>query len=177
MSCMCSLKYVFVIAGLVAALSSAAQGQFYQYTDRNGNIVFTDTPPSGSDANEKKTTDRGVYWSAPRREPEPLTRRGTGKAQDEPAQEKQRRPDYGGITVIMYKTSWCGYCKKAGAYVRSLGANLVEYDIEASPDRKEEMKAKSGGSSGVPLIDIGGILIHGYSPEAIKSAIEKVVSR
>lgn len=62
-------------------------------------------------------------------------------------------------------------------YVRSLGANLVEYDIEASPDRKAEMKQKSGGSTGVPLLDIGGIILRGYSPEAIKSALEKVAAR
>ena len=62
-------------------------------------------------------------------------------------------------------------------YVRSLGANLVEYDIEASPDRKEEMKTKSGGSTAVPLIDIGGIIIRGFSPEAIKSALERAASR
>ena len=62
-------------------------------------------------------------------------------------------------------------------YVRSLGANLVEYDIEASPDRKAEMKGKSGGSSSVPLLDIGGIIIRGYSPEALKAAMDKVAAR
>ncbi len=105
MNAISSLKYVIIVAVLMA-VSSAAQGQFYQYTDKHGNTVFTDTPPPGSNAKEKKTTDRGVYFSAPSSEPERSIGRETGKAQDVPIQEKQHRPDYGGITVVMYKTNW-----------------------------------------------------------------------
>ena len=32
---------------------------------------------------------------------------------------------------------------------------------------------ESGGATGVPLIDVEGILIRGYNPEAIRAAIEK----
>jgi hypothetical protein len=39
------------------------------------------------------------------------------------------------------------------------------------------MKQKSGGFSAVPVIDIGGTIIRGYSPAAIKAAVEKVVAR
>jgi hypothetical protein len=39
------------------------------------------------------------------------------------------------------------------------------------------MKVKSHGSTGVPLIDIGGIIIHGYDPMAIKAAMVKITSQ
>ena len=35
------------------------------------------------------------------------------------------------------------------------------------------MMSKSGGSTGVPLIDVEGTVIIGYNPDALKSAIER----
>jgi hypothetical protein len=35
------------------------------------------------------------------------------------------------------------------------------------------MLGKSGGSTGVPLIDVEGTIIRGYNPDALKSAIER----
>ena len=51
--------------------------------------------------------------------------------------------------------------------------NLVEYNIEKDKAKREEMLQKSGGSRGVPLIDIEGIIIRGYGENAMKDAIEK----
>jgi glutaredoxin len=73
----------------------------------------------------------------------------------------------------MYITSWCGYCRKAREYLQSLRVNLVEYDVEKDPSKGKEMLSKSGGSKGVPLIDVEGIIIRGYSQSAIKDAVEK----
>ena len=51
--------------------------------------------------------------------------------------------------------------------------NLVEYNIEKDKSKKEEMLLKSGGSRGVPLIDIEGIIVRGFGQSAIKEGIEK----
>lgn len=51
--------------------------------------------------------------------------------------------------------------------------NLVEYDIEKEKSKRDEMLVKSGGSRGVPLIDIEGIIIRGFGRNAIKDGIEK----
>lgn len=53
-----------------------------------------------------------------------------------------------------------------------MGVSLTEYNIEKEPQRRAEMMAKSG-TRGVPVIDIEGIIIPGYSPEAMKAAIEQ----
>ena len=53
-----------------------------------------------------------------------------------------------------------------------MGVSLTEYDIEKEPQKREEMMAKSG-SRGVPVIDVEGIIIPGYSPGAMKAAIEQ----
>jgi glutaredoxin 3 len=51
--------------------------------------------------------------------------------------------------------------------------NLTEYNIEKDRSRRDEMLQKSGGSRGVPLIDIEGIIIRGYNQNAMQEAIEK----
>ncbi len=48
----------------------------------------------------------------------------------------------------------------------------MEYDIEKDPQKREEMIAKSG-SRGVPVVDIEGIIIRGYSPDKMREAIER----
>lgn len=45
------------------AFSGTAWAQFYQYTDKNGNIVFTDKQPAGTNAKEKQLKDDGIFWS------------------------------------------------------------------------------------------------------------------
>lgn len=95
------------------------------------------------------------------------TLQGTGSERS-----KEKRP-YGDIRVIMYMTSWCPYCAKARNFLRSLGVHLIEYDIERDKEKGQEMLSKSGGSTGVPLIDVEGGVISWYNPDALKAAIEK----
>ncbi|MDH4231576.1 MAG: hypothetical protein OEW04_06045 [Nitrospirota bacterium] len=87
--------------------------------------------------------------------------------------DKQRLRKNSDIKVVMYMTDWCPYCKRAGKYLKSLGVRLVEYDIDKDENRKDEMRRINGGSGMVPLIDVEGIIIRGYVPEEIESAIEE----
>jgi glutaredoxin len=89
-----------------------------------------------------------------------------------PREKKEIRP-VRDIKVVMYMTSWCPYCKKARDYINSQGASLIEYDIERERSAADEMVKKTGGSHGVPVVDVEGIIIKGYSPEAISNAIKQ----
>jgi len=79
---------------------------------------------------------------------------------------------YGAIDVILYQTSWCPYCTKAREFLEKTGVSLAIYDIEQEPVKGEEMRAKSGSRS-VPVVDVEGIIIRGFSAEAIRNAIER----
>ena len=57
-------------------------------------------------------------------------------------------------TVILYLKSWCPYCQRARELLRSKQASVEEIDIEAQPQRREEMIRRSGRTS-VPQIFIG----------------------
>ncbi len=57
--------------------------------------------------------------------------------------------------------------------MRSLGVDPVEYNIDRDKGRREELRQKTGGGTGVPLIDIEGTLIRGYNPDAIQAALDR----
>ena len=63
--------------------------------------------------------------------------------------------------VVMYSTSWCGYCKKARRYFKSKGIKFVERDIERS--RLAKVAYDRLGGNGVPLIVVGKNKMSGFS--------------
>lgn len=143
--------------------SSAVSGEIYKWKDKDGNIIFSDTPPPpGVNVEVKEFQEESTE--------RPKTKGYFPNPKNERVQEK--RP-YRDIHVIMYMTVWCPYCVKAREYLRSLDVNLIEYNIERDKSKRDEMLGKSGGSIGVPLVDIEGIIIRGYNPDAFQAAIER----
>ena len=67
--------------------------------------------------------------------------------------------------VILYSTSWCGYCAKARRLLRDNGIAYHEYDIEKSREGYDQYE--SLGGRGVPLLLINGEVIKGYNPDRI----------
>jgi Domain of unknown function (DUF4124) len=97
---MITKRIILAALALTIALVSPVTAQMYQYTDKNGHVVFTDRPPVGSNAGEVKLNSDRVSRSAPRRyEPSPPTTSA-------PVEEQRRKRDYGDVSVVMYMTSW-----------------------------------------------------------------------
>jgi glutaredoxin len=71
--------------------------------------------------------------------------------------------------VVMYATSWCGYCRKTRQFLQDRGVPYVEHDIERSPDARRDYQALNG--RGVPVLVIRGQVVHGYSPSAMLDAL------
>lgn len=79
--------------------------------------------------------------------------------------------------VILYSAPWCGFCKKAAAYLRGRGVPFEQRDIEASQAAAEELSAKlqraglRGG--GIPVLDIDGTIVIGFDRARIESLIDR----
>lgn len=77
--------------------------------------------------------------------------------------------------IIVYKTAWCGVCKKLEAYLKRKGVDYVAKDIEKDREAAAELQAKAkdkGIQTGsVPVIDIGGELLVGFD----RSRLEKML--
>ncbi|MFJ3482418.1 glutaredoxin family protein [Pseudomonas sp. NPDC090202] len=72
--------------------------------------------------------------------------------------------------VVLYATDWCGYCKQARRFLDSKGIPYTEYDIEKSAEGRKAYEALGG--RGIPLIDVNGTLIRGFSPDEILAALK-----
>ena len=82
-----------------------------------------------------------------------------------------------GVTAIIYGAHWCQPCHQAAAYLRQRGVTVVEHDIEKQPRARAEMQRKlqaigrAGGS--IPVIDVAGQILVGYSRGSLDAAIRK----
>lgn len=67
--------------------------------------------------------------------------------------------------VVLYATSWCGYCKKTRELLRDNGIAYTEYDIEKSERGRREYDELKG--RGIPLMVIDGQVVRGYDANQI----------
>lgn len=71
-----------------------------------------------------------------------------------------------GADVILYTTTWCGYCTKTKTLLDGMGVAYVEVDVERSSEGRRQFEALGG--RGVPLLKIGENVVRGYNPEAVR---------
>ncbi|HIE33705.1 MAG TPA: glutaredoxin family protein [Candidatus Altiarchaeales archaeon] len=75
------------------------------------------------------------------------------------------------MSVIVYTTPTCPFCKMAKDYFEENKIEFVEKDISVDREAANEMIEKSG-QMGVPVIDINGKIIVGFVPDEIKKALD-----
>lgn len=56
--------------------------------------------------------------------------------------------------IVIYSTGWCPYCTRARQLLKNKGVEFEEIDVDARPEARREMTARSGRTS-VPQIFIG----------------------
>jgi len=66
--------------------------------------------------------------------------------------------------VVLFSATWCGYCKKAKAYLGTKGITYREFDIDTNDGLTAY--AQAGGRKGVPLLVSGSQSLKGFSPQA-----------
>lgn len=80
------------------------------------------------------------------------------------------------VVAVIYGASWCKPCHQAADYLKGRGVTVVEKDIEESEAAQAEMRAKleRAGRAGasIPVIDVMGQILVGYSPSALDRAIQ-----
>ena len=71
--------------------------------------------------------------------------------------------------VILYGTTWCGYCAAARQFFDANGIQYTEYDTEKTTEGYEGHKKLGGG--GVPLIVVGGDVMHGFNEGGLRQVL------
>ena len=75
--------------------------------------------------------------------------------------------------LVIYRTEWCGYCQRAEKLLDSLDVPYLVKDIEKDRAAGVEFRQRFG-SSGIPVLDVDGQIIRGYSEAAIRGAVEQL---
>jgi glutaredoxin len=133
---------------LGVALWAGSHAEIYRWTDDNGKVHFADKAPQQQDSstvNVRVNTYASVSYDS--------SVFDTGK------------------NVVMYSTSWCGYCKKAKRYFRTNGIAFTEYDIEN--DRRAKSRYDRMGARGVPVILVGKKRMNGFSEAGFKAIYDQ----
>ncbi len=76
------------------------------------------------------------------------------------------------MAITIYTTPTCGYCKVAKEFFRSQRVPFTEYNV-ASDQRKAEEMVRKSGQMGVPVIDVNGKIIVGFSRPEIERALRR----
>jgi glutaredoxin len=122
--------------------------------------------------------DAYLAKTAPPKAPPPA-QQGSGGAPG-PTPPADRAPN-ANVQVIIYGASWCKPCHQAADYLRSKGIAYVLKDVDEDPAAAAEMrdkleKAGQRGAGSIPVIDVRGQILIGFSARAIDRALAKAAS-
>ncbi len=70
--------------------------------------------------------------------------------------------------IVLYATTWCGYCAKTRELFAEDGIAYREVNIET--DAAGRARYQALGGRGGPVIDLRGQVLHGYDVRAIRAA-------
>ena len=76
------------------------------------------------------------------------------------------------MTIKIYTTPTCPWCKKTKGFLKQNKIKYTEVDVSSNRKAAQEMIKKSG-QMGVPVLDINRKIIVGFDPERIKKAVGK----
>jgi len=74
------------------------------------------------------------------------------------------------MTVKVYSTPTCPYCKLVKEYLGEQKVEFQEIDVAGDPAAANEM-VKLSGQMGVPVVEIDGSVIVGWNKDALEEAI------
>jgi glutaredoxin 3 len=73
--------------------------------------------------------------------------------------------------VTIYSADWCAFCHAAKEYLKKLGVDYTEKDVESDPEIAREAVTKSG-QTGIPVIAIDDTVIIGFDRPKIDAALK-----
>lgn len=139
------------------AFQASAGPALYKSITPEGKVVYSDRPAAGATSVRQMKIAHAPTTALPPSAAEQL--RKLEALRPAPRETKG---------AVLYTATWCGYCRKAKAYLAARGIAFREVDIE-TPDGLAAF-ARDGGGKGVPVLVLGKTRIDGFSVEAYDGA-------
>ncbi len=150
-------RLLFTSACLLIILGinfTSALAGVYKWTDEQGKVHYSDSPPAQKGVKEIKVQ---TYSGPAVVTPNKSATAGTTVATSQ-----------GKITI--YSASWCGYCKRAKAYLNSRGISYSDLDVETSEEGKTAYRKL--GAHGVPVIFVGEQRMDGFNQASLEDMLK-----
>lgn len=163
-----ALFYTLLSLALLCAVPLCAE--VYTYTDGKGAVSYVD------DLGKVPAKYRSKVKLLGEMEPLNLIDSGgptpakNGKVKRPSAKAAEAGKRFDG-TIELYVTSWCPACKSAESYIKKMGYQSVQYDIEK--DAAARSRSNSYPGRGVPLIVVGDNSFRGFSSEMLEYYLSK----
>ena len=142
-------RRLLLLALLVLPLP--ANPEIYRWTDAQGKVHYSDSPPPEAKAKQVKVKLNSIEGPAV-----------VSTVRDAPAAKTKDR-------VRIYTAVWCGYCRKAKAHLAGRGVPFEEVDVEASQRGRSEF-VQIGGR-GVPVILVGDQRMDGFDAQGLDAML------
>jgi glutaredoxin len=136
---------IVVFACLLANSSYATS--LYKSVGPNGEIIYSARPPVNAKV-EKTLSFKELPRSAV-----PASKPDTTKPVELPSDN-----------VVLYMADWCGYCRKAKAYLAS--KNIAYREINIDSEYGKNAFAQVSSEPGIPLLFANGQRVQGYTMAA-----------
>ena len=79
------------------------------------------------------------------------------------------------MSIAVYSTPTCGFCRQVKAYLHQRGVRFTEYDVSRDPERASEM-VRLSGQRGVPVVVIDGQAVVGFNRPLIDQLLAQVAT-
>ena len=151
-----ALVLALCVVSLAAAQSSTT---VYKSTGPDGNTVYGDRPDPR--AQDTKTLTFQALPSSP------LSARTLAYMEQLKKEGAERVAFVPQSNVVLFSAAWCGYCRKAKAFLARRQVPYREFDIDT--DQGMAAFIGAGGRGGVPLLLVDGQRVGGFSVGAYEA--------
>lgn len=151
---------IAVLASAFASAFAAHAGTLYKSVGPDGRIIYSDQPPA--DSKVEKTIAFTNLPATPLPAAVLRYREELQKGVQKRLADPGNKADSG--QTVLFSAEWCGYCRKAKAYLAEKRIPYREYDV----DTQEGMRALAalGEGKGIPVLVRNGRKTQGFSREA-----------
>jgi glutaredoxin len=149
---------------LLLASATIHADTLYKSVDSKGTITYSDNPPQAGKIVE---TFNYTYMPASRL-PDSVIREQAAMQKNMKARLSATASSNDMRQTTLFSAQWCGYCRKAKAYLAEKNVSYKEYDIDTA-DGKQAFAAL-GRRGGIPVLVLNGKTVQGFSRNGYDAA-------
>lgn len=156
-------RFLLLAIAMLAATAASAQ-TVYKSTNPDGSVVYSDKPPANGRIDKIIEFPDLPSSPVPDSPPVPARAKAAGATRSSARQGEIAPSQATGQNTLLrlYSASWCGYCRRARAYLAQNAIDYENIDIDTPEGRDEFERA---GKGGIPLLVGHGRKLRGFKAE------------